>query len=186
MTVGLFSLKRHESDQWFDAVSVRVQERYKESELSGDEWRFLYVITLSRKGVVLARRGTSRLDWTLNQLASMTGDLAPVGNDQELEQSWRDKSQKLFGVPDPNFEQFCAQPGCPDLATVEYRLKKSYCNRCGHGDAPHREERRRFCDAHMRRGDCGLDDADDNYELVRIRDVTYEPLELGPWTTPCL
>jgi hypothetical protein len=176
-----FRLARHEDDEWFDAVTIRIAERWKESELSGDEWRFSYVMTFWRKGVPLARRSTSRFNWALGYLPSMIDSLAPVGNDDELRDTWAEKSASIFGHPDPYFEEFCAQPGCKALATVEYRLKRSYCNRCGEGKVPNREQRRRFCDAHRRRGDCGLDDADVNYQLARERRVAYNPLDIGDW-----
>lgn len=179
-----FTLERHEDDQWFDSVTIRIAERWKESELSGDEWRFSYVMTLWRKGVPLARRSTSRFDWALGHMPTMLDSLAPVGNDDELRDAWAAKSAELFGHPDPYFEEFCAQPGCTHLATHEYRLRKSWCNRCGESKVPHREQRRRFCGLHLHRGDCGLDDADVNYELMRIRDVAYEPLKIGGWHEP--
>lgn len=176
-----FHLQRHEDDQWFDAVSVKIEERWKYSGLSGSEWRFTYVATFYRKGVPLARRATSRLDWALSQLPSMIEDLAPVGDDDALAAAWNAKSTRVFGHPDPCFEEFCAQPGCKMLATVEYRLAKSWCNRCGSDREPPTEQRRRFCEEHKIRGDCGLDDADANYTLARMRTVDYDPLMIRDW-----
>ena len=36
----------HPKAQRFDRVEARVVERWKESELSGDEWRFSFVVDL--------------------------------------------------------------------------------------------------------------------------------------------
>ena len=38
----------------FDRVDVRTVERWKESELSGDEWRYSYVATLYQHGYAAA------------------------------------------------------------------------------------------------------------------------------------
>ena len=47
-------------------------------------------------------------------------------------------------------------------STVTYKMKKKFC-REGHETIPHQTTVRKFCDTHKKRGDCGLDDADDNY-----------------------
>lgn len=143
--------KRHEDDEWFDEVHIECEERWKESELSGDEWRFSYVVTVSRKGQVLIQRGFSKLEWAIQHLpAILSGNMAPAGNDDSRE------------FADANY---CFQPGCRNEGSIVYQLKQEYCNR-GHGTDPHRPTYRRFCLQHERRGDCGLEDADHNYERV--------------------
>jgi hypothetical protein len=67
-------------------------------------------------------------------------------------------------VPD-NWEAKCFQPGCSEVAISTYRLKKEY-GRDGKGSEPYAPTFRRFCLRHLQRGDCGLEDADDNYEVV--------------------
>ena len=63
----------------------------------------------------------------------------------------------------------CFQPGCAELATSEYELIEQFGRQ---GERLHPEEagyhavRRRFCQKHLRRGDCGREDADRNYRIV--------------------
>lgn len=143
--------KRHHDDEWFDEVHIECVERWKESELSGDEWRFSYEVTVSRKGQVLIRRGFSKLVWAIQHLpAILAANMAPCGNDD-----------------DKKFEDlnYCAQPGCRNEGSIVYQLKKEYCS-SGHASDPHRPVYIRFCLDHKRRGDCGLEDADNNYEQV--------------------
>lgn len=63
-------------------------------------------------------------------------------------------------------ERLCCQPGCAAPLVSVYRKRFDWCSRCGEKSTPFRPEHRGFCAAHLRRGDCGLDDADDNYEVV--------------------
>jgi hypothetical protein len=62
-------------------------------------------------------------------------------------------------------EPYCFQPGCPNEAISTFRLKYEYCSE-GYKMEPRRETCRRFCRAHLVRGDCGLEDADDNYIVI--------------------
>lgn len=76
-----------------------------------------------------------------------------------------------------DMRHLCFQPGCALLACSTYRLKHLY-NRDGKAEAavarrytlgnPVREVSliRRFCHLHLRRGDCGLEDADNNYQVI--------------------
>lgn len=58
---GQPSYLRHDDDEWIDEVRIVTVPRWKESELSGDEWRFSTRIELYRKGHLLARSGSGRL-----------------------------------------------------------------------------------------------------------------------------
>jgi len=71
----------------------------------------------------------------------------------------------------------CCQPGCVELLVSVYRLKHRFCvgghkSDAGHSYTKHGEDEtvvsdvRGFCVKHLRRGDCGLEDSDDNYEVV--------------------
>jgi hypothetical protein len=69
--------------------------------------------------------------------------------------------------PHGELSRLCCQPGCKAPLASVYRRLKDYCRRCGEeGREPFRPEHRGFCLAHLRRGDCALDDADSNYEVV--------------------
>ena len=65
--------------------------------------------------------------------------------------------------------EVCCQPGCAAPLVSVYRLKHRYCS-SGHKTDPLTHgggiEVRGFCAKHLRRGDCGLEDSDDNYEVV--------------------
>lgn len=154
----------HPEDERYDAIDIRCVERWKESELSGDEWRFSYVAYVKRKGEIIFEIGASTLDWLLKGL------------------SWR-------MVVDPENDNFdydawdrvanrCDQPGCPRVATIFFQRLKRYTKR---GEAllqdDDRKEYRKFCNNHKYRGDCGLDDADHNYK--EIADPTPVPVQTG-------
>ena len=137
--------------QGFDEVRIVTVPRWKESELSGSEWRISARIVMMRKGVILAERdfGTVEnaarfLDWAMTE----------AHDDGKCDLS------------NPAYSKLCDQEGCAERATVTYRLKARYC-REGHPSEPMPQgEYRQFCERHKMRGDCGLDDADANYEAV--------------------
>ena len=67
-------------------------------------------------------------------------------------------------------KHLCAQPGCRTEPTACYLIKQEY-DHCGNPQdaelarlvGPHK---RCFCEQHRHRGDCALEDADTNYELL--------------------
>lgn len=149
----------HEDDQWYDEMRVRCVERWKESEMSGDEWRFSYYVEFLRKADVLVSRTFSRWEWAMAYVPSLALNDYPGGADEEHQEAPVIKHRY----------EFCFQPGCPELATREFRLIKLYAPRSGQEipkslDADHRM---RFCYRHAgQRGDGGLMDADAN--LVEV------------------
>lgn len=148
---------RHPDFELVDEVKVRTQERWKESELSGSEWRFSYIADFLHKGHVLKTSGLGgRMEWAMLGLG---GAYLSVSDN---------------GVPNSVFDlekTVCAQPGCRNPASVFYRVKKFYNN---NGDSKEFVPYTlggadaipviRFCQKHRHRGDCGLQDADANYE----------------------
>ena len=71
-------------------------------------------------------------------------------------------------LPDNVDHALCFQVGCAEPAVAEYRLRALY-SREGYKeelDLRRRDYRRRFCLRHAQRGDCGLEDADRNYEKI--------------------
>ena len=133
--------------QPFDEIRIFTVPRYKTSGLSGDEWRISAKTEFYRKGKLIFEGGASTLEYAVRLLDRdfihvSEGNGAYYGGEGNL----------------------CDQEGCANEATVKYRLKKEYC-RQGHGtpceDIP---VVRLFCDEHKTRGDCGLEDADSNYE----------------------
>lgn len=132
--------------QGFDRVVIETVPRYKTSGLSGDEWRISANIRVFRKGRLIAERGARNIE---TAAAFLPGWLLELNDDG-----------KAFYAGEDNI---CDQEGCCADATVTYRLKARYC-RDGHKSELASNEIRKFCDAHKRRGDCGLDDADLNYD----------------------
>lgn len=151
----------HPDDERFDAITVECVERWKESELSGDEWRFSYVVKLWRKGEVVKEKSWSRLAWAVEALPTFANHSYPADGDFDRE-AWKRTGAK------------CDQPGCAEEPVVYYVRKKRY-TRQGEELAPSEyydgKEYRKFCAKHKRRGDCGLDDADHNYEEITKEQV---------------
>src|SRR5690606_14143687 len=62
--------------------------------------------------------------------------------------------------------RLCCQPGCREPLVSVYRRMKEYCGQCGSEKETWKPKHRGSCAAHMPSGDCALDDADRNYEVV--------------------
>lgn len=160
--------KRHRDDkEFFDRVEVVTQPRFKTSGLSGDEWRVSTFVKFFYKGILLceeryhnAESAFKHMPWLLMTLCERHDDrldsFTPEGKKRFM------KDGLYSAIPD-----VCFQPGCAEKATTVYRLKKVYCDE-GHAHEPDEwsEYRRAFCARHARRGDCALEDADVNYEVV--------------------
>lgn len=147
------TFKRHDDDEWYDEIRISVVPRYKTSGLSGDEWRVSAKLEVFRKGVLLKERSFSKMHYAADFLPAVLHEMADEG---------------FAGSHEP-FERLCFQPGCKEEGTVEYRLRDEFYPTYG-DKMPKREwrgdVRRRFCERHALRGDCGLEDSDRNYELV--------------------
>ena len=81
-----------------------------------------------------------------------------------------DEGKAFFG----GIDDICDQEGCSEKATITYALKHEYCDGPGNCGAQKDDKRkeylgipiRKFCSNHAVRGDCGIEDADNNYELL--------------------
>lgn len=143
----------HRDDHFIDAAEIVTVPRYKTSGLSGDEWRFSARIRLLRKGVVLYERWVGNIAYAGIAVAEMlNGD-----RDKHMVEDFAERMKGLASK--------CANPGCQEEAVSEYRLKMEY-SREGMKREPYGDKRIKFCQRHLRRGDCGLQDADVNYEVV--------------------
>jgi len=68
--------------------------------------------------------------------------------------------------------EVCCQPGCRNASVSVFKVKSKYCQYCGKQgtDFPSASKSvnvRGFCQDHLRRGNCSLEDCDMNYELIR-------------------
>lgn len=154
----------HEAER-FDHVTVEIVDRWKESELSGDEWRYAYCAYFWKHGTIQASVGGHSINHALLQAAAQfnTVTIAELDADNPDYKAFREQE-----------EQFCSHPGCGDLWVYLMHPINAYDDRGGKLEYPYDSLAvRGFCEKHRHRGDCGLDDSDDNYELVATRDEDY-------------
>lgn len=144
--------KLHPDDEGVDAITISIVPRFKTSSISGDEWRVSARIAAYRKGELVGEKFVSKMKSAASALPYFWMTLYDWCNGPLYDGARGGR---------------CQQAGCGELATVTYRLKQEYSAR-GEGPLPpsYAPQFRRFCDKHAVRGDCGLEDADDNYELV--------------------
>lgn len=134
--------------QAFDEVRITTVPRWKESELSGCEWRISAKIEYLRNGVVKheAYAGDTKTACGLAYYHYVNA---------------MDNAKGYFASAD----DFCDQEGCKEKATVVYQLKETYCNR-GHKNEKFTPQHRQFCERHKHRGDQSFEDSDSNYVEV--------------------
>lgn len=149
---GTVFCKWHPDDLGIDRIEIQVVPRYKQSELSGDEWRVSARILFYRKGELVGDRSMGTIAGAVNALPWL----------------WMTKEEWCDGpLYDGKRGGKCQQAGCAEQAEVTYRLKREFSAR---GEGPLPDEGfthvRHFCLTHATRGDCGREDADDNYETV--------------------
>lgn len=143
----------HPEDERFDEVHITCVERWKESEISGDEWRFNYFAQIKRKGEVIIEFTAAKLDWILS---SMQWRMLIAGEEGNIDlEAWN------------RTKDCCDQPGCARAATSYFKRLKRYTKQ-GEEMMPntYSNEFRKFCASHKNRGDCDMDDADHNYEPI--------------------
>lgn len=143
--------ERLKDDEYIDEIKVRIVERFKTSELSGDEWRFSTFISFYRKGQLLYERRVHKIE---DAAAWLPWGLKTAGEQEE----WKN-------AEDANL---CFQPGCPETAVSEYELKEKF-DRTGNKLDPsdvHFKYRRKFCKKHLERGDASREDSDSNYIVI--------------------
>jgi hypothetical protein len=151
----------HHDYQPIDEVRITTVPRYKQSGLSGSEWRISAKIEYLKKGRVIHEKTTQNVEAALRY------------SDTWLMQ-WLESGNYSAGRTDDD----CDQEGCNSKATVTYLLKDRYTRRSGikYPTAGGHGSYVRFCQEHRRRGDCGLEDADSNYEEVTMnQDGTLGP-----------
>ncbi len=166
--------RRHPDDKYTDEARIRVVERYKTSDLSGDEWRFSYVVELSRKGVVYAKAVCGNTPEYAAVLLSQ-GLILGLAELETLD-AW--ETLPFEKIPD---EGYCCQPGCPEKSTRKYAMQKEWSDGCWFSKDLDVESSgvlyREFCDKHGQRGDCGLDDTNSNYTCIEGNDWNNAPAD---------
>jgi hypothetical protein len=132
--------------QAFDEIRIVTVPRYKESELSGDEWRIHAEAQFYRKGKHIFSEGCRNVETACGLLYG-----------------WHVKGcddGKAYFAGDG---MTCDQEGCHEPALIRYLKKADYCNSAHKSDVSDVSKYRHFCEKHKERGDCGFDDSDDNY-----------------------
>ena len=138
--------------QVYDEVCIKTNPRWKESELSGDEWRISASVEFLKKGVVIWSCSFRDCETALQMAQTLYVINAEKGE-----------------VNFPDFGLFCDQEGCCNKATHKLFLRKRYCvgyGNCGSEITKFNKDYRMFCDKHKHRGDSDLEDADGNYEII--------------------
>jgi hypothetical protein len=147
--------------QAFDEMRIITVPRYKQSGLSGDEWRISAQLQLWRKGTCIVTQDFGDVQTACGFAYAVYARAC-------------DDGRGYFA----SVENKCDQEGCSDEASVFYRVKQRICSSCGEPPEYQSQERRQFCEKHSIRGDCGLDDADANYEpIARGNEAKEKPSE---------
>lgn len=148
----IFQRSLRPDHQMYDEVVIKTVPRYKESELSGDEWRISATIEYKCKGRTMHEASYRDVETALDFVKS---------------EFWKGADNGRVDIP---YEQeFCDQEGCSKKWRHLYRMENNYC-RSGHPSPATHYPFRAFCEMHMERGDCGLEDSDRNYTMVKSRD----------------
>ena len=153
---------RHHDDEGIDIIQIKVVPRYKTSGLSGDEWRVSAKIVFGYKGHIIYEKSFGRVEWAVAALPYLL-------------MTYREEMGSPTTKPAVHP---CDQPGCQEPATITYRMKATYDNLGHKSEAKmldNRQYLRAFCERHSTRGDCGLEDSDDNYEVIGSKDSLKPP-----------
>lgn len=146
--------------EWWDSVVIRAVPRWKESEMSGDEWRRSAVIRFVFKGKTFLEKTYSNMDVAASAL--------PFLMKLSIGELYKDIDSEAFIAHE---KQCCDNPGCDMFWRDKYKLKKLWSQNCSFSKDPEVKDVhfRKFCEKHRHRGDCGLDDSDANYILIEER-----------------
>lgn len=151
--------------QAFDEIRIFTVPRYKQSGLSGDEWRIHAECQFYRKGKLIFSEGCRDTKTAAGLLYSWYVSACDDG--------------KGYFAGDGIT---CDQEGCAEPVTVRLRRLAEYCNSGHKADVSDVSRYRHFCEKHKQRGDCGLDDADQNYvqEAISLDELSdYTNLRKG-------
>lgn len=139
--------------QGFDEIRIVTVPRFKQSGLSGDEWRISASTQFMRNGVVVHETGARNVETAAHLLS------------YHLFEAYDEAKGYFAGEGD-----ICDQEGCANKAIVTLEKIKEGCGKCGNIQAPkYSRPFRKFCDVHKHRGDSDLDDNDASY-----KEITHE------------
>ncbi len=136
--------------QKIDEIRIKTVPRYKTSKISGDEWRISSQIEFLYKGEIIKEIYWGTVEGAVQKLTKFMEDARNSENSTRV----HDK---------------CDQEGCENPNTITYKMKKQFSIQGNETDPNEFIKEplvRKFCDRHSKRGDCALEDADDNYERL--------------------
>lgn len=140
----------HDDRHYFDEIHIRTIPRFKESELSGDEWRVSARIELMKKGETVFDTSFSNIDYCARWL--------PFGL---VSDAWfADSMTREIG------KHYCDQPGCNETAISILRIITHYNAQGELASYQPDYMHRKFCHNHLQRGNADMEDRDSNYEWV--------------------
>lgn len=135
-----------------DEVDIRIIPRYKTSGLSGDEWRQSVRVTAKFKGVTVFEKTVRGMETACGMVYAFKIHASDEGIPEQVLQ---------------REGECCDQPSCCNPATNFYMLKKRHSPGNHFAKSAwkpgYRGYYRQFCNRHAQRGDCCLNDADQNY-----------------------
>lgn len=139
--------------QAFDEIRITTVPRFKQSGLSGDEWRISAKTEFMRNGIVVHETGARNVETAIRLL------------DYHFLEACDNAKGYFAGEGD-----ICDQEGCAKAATVSLEQTKEGCSRCGTVKEPeYSRPFRKFCEAHKCRGDSSLDDMDNHYKELSAK-----------------
>lgn len=132
----------------FDEIRIVCEPRFKDSELSGSEWRTRYYTDFYRNGNLIWRNFGHT---SMNAAANL------------FSHTYCEATENGYGMFAGEGE-YCDQEGCARLATVWLEQIEEGCGRCGHRQKPDfSRPYRGFCETHANRGNSRLGDTDKSY-----------------------
>lgn len=147
--------------QAFDEIHIKTVPHYKMSSASGDEWRYSAVAELKYKGKVLKTETYGDVDSAVKHLQVLMIDLCEGGKNGD-DGDYIDWNEIR--------ESKCDQEGCSNPHEVTLEIKQEYCKCCGikkDDNWFYKYPRQlKFCKQHSTRGDCSIEDNDDNYNTI--------------------
>jgi len=150
-----YNHRRHLEDEMFDEIRFKTVPRFKQSNLSGDEWRTCVVVDFMYKGII----GHSFTANSMKYAMLMLGDeylkaTCPIGDEVINREYTR-----------------CDQPGCSAEFDVVMEITGRLTAKDGSFLDPSEKsghQYRKFCKQHSHRGDCDREDNDNNYKVIPI------------------
>lgn len=151
-----------EDDGVISVVMKRIP-RWKESELSGDEWRYTLSTMVEFKDWF--NGGSNKVKIFGLNFVDMSLKLASLLNE---ELSHGNQKSVPYMVKEPNEILVCFQPGCIEPPANVYIIKQQWTYHPYQGQKMDHYGKwvRAFCERHSNRGDCDLEDSNNNYELL--------------------